>query len=76
MIPQHYDPARYLDALENGYDRLAKMRIAVEAMLETMREESERLSGLDVFKDCDILKEWETKRKGNSIWESPIGSMN
>lgn len=76
MIPQHYDPTRYLDGLENGYDRLAKMRIAAEAMLETMQEESERLSEVGVFKDCDTLKEWETKRKGNSIWESPIGSMS
>lgn len=76
MIPQHYDPTPYLDALENGYDRLAEIRIAVEVMLETMREESERRSGVDVFKDCDIIKEWKAMGKGNSIWESPIGSTN
>lgn len=70
MIPQHYDPTPYTDALEHGYDRMTQRLVAVEAFLETLREESEQRQWVDILKDSDMIKEWKV---GNTVWESPIG---
>lgn len=64
MIPQYYDPAPYLDALECGREYLDARLVAVEAMLKTLREESEQPTELVIFKDSDMIKEWEVMRKG------------
>lgn len=65
MIPQYYDPAPYLDAIEHGREYLDARLIAVEAMLETIREESEQPTELAILKDSGMIKEWEAARKGN-----------
>lgn len=65
MIPQHYDPTPYLDALEHGRKYLDARLAAVEAMLKTLREESEQPTELVIFKDSDMIKEWEVMRKGS-----------
>lgn len=58
-MPQYYDPAPYLDALEHGREYLEARRVAVEAMLKTIREESEQPTEVVIFKDSGMLKEWE-----------------
>lgn len=65
MIPQHYDPVPYLDALEHGRKYLEARLVAVEAMLKTIREESEQPTELVIFKDSGMIKEWEVARKGS-----------
>ena len=64
MIPQYYDPAPYLDALEHGRKYLDARLVAVEAMLKTLREESEPSAEFVIFKDSGMIKEWEVMRKG------------
>lgn len=78
MIPQYYDPAPYLDALEHGRTYLEARLIAVEAMLKTLREETEQPTRVVILKDFYGGKEWEVAaiRKGNSIWESPISNVD
>lgn len=57
MIPPRYDPAPYLDALEHGRKHL-------EAMLKTLREESEQPTELAFLKDSGMIKEWKAMRRG------------
>nr|DAK51708.1 MAG TPA: hypothetical protein [Caudoviricetes sp.] len=76
MIPQHYDPALYRDALEHQREYLEARLIAAEAMLKTLREEIEQPTGVAIFKDSDMIKECEAIGKGNSIWESPISNAD
>lgn len=64
MIPRYHDPAPYLDVVEAGRKCLEARLIAVEAMLETIREESEQPTEFIIFKDSDMIKEWEVRRKG------------
>lgn len=66
MIPQHYNPAPYLDALEHGRKYLEARLVAVEAMLKTLREESEQPTEFVIFKDSAMIKEWEVMRKGSN----------
>ena len=49
MIPQYYDPTPYLDVIEHGREYLDARLVAVEAMLKTIREESEKPTGRVVF---------------------------
>lgn len=64
MIPQYYDPTPYLDVIEHWREYLEARLIAVEAMLKTLREESGKPTEVVIFKDRDMLKEWEIRRKG------------
>lgn len=64
MIPQYYDPAPYLDVIEHGRKYLEARRVAVEAMLKTLHEETEEPTELVIFKDSGMIKEWEARRKG------------
>lgn len=66
MIPQYYDPAPYLDAIEHGREYLDARLVAVEAMLKTLREESEQPTEFVIFKDSAMIKEWEVRRKGET----------
>lgn len=66
MIPQHYDPTPYLDALEHGRKHLEARLVAVEAMLETLREESEQPTELAFLKDSGMIKEREALGKGGN----------
>lgn len=66
MTPRYYDPAPYLDALEHGREYLEARLVAVEAMLKTLREESEQPTELVIFKDSDMIKEWEVGRRGSN----------
>lgn len=63
MIPQHYDPAPYLDALEHGREHLEARLVAVEALLKTLVEEGAQPTELVIFKDSAMIKEWEVRRK-------------
>ena len=74
MIPRYYDTAPYQDVVEYCRKCLDARLIAVEAMLKTIREESEQPTEFVIFKDSAMIKEWEAIGKGNSIWESPIGN--
>lgn len=78
MIPQHYDPTPYRDVLEHIQERLRARLATVEALLKTLQKETEQPTRVVILKDSGMLKEWEalTIGKGNSIWESPIGSTN
>jgi len=66
MIPQYYDPTPYLDVIEHGREYLDARLVAVEAMLKTLREESEQPTELVIFKDSDMTKEWEVARRGSN----------
>lgn len=66
MIPPRYDPAPYLDAIEHGRKYLDARLVAVEAMLKTLREESEQPTELAILKDSGMIKEWEVYRKGEN----------
>ena len=70
MIPQHYDPALYRDALEHQREYLEARLIAAEAMLKTLREEIEQPTGVAIFKDSDMIKEWEIMRMGDQDYET------
>ena len=78
MIPQHYDPTPYLDALEHGRKYLEARLVAVEAMLKTLQEETEQPTRVVILKDFYGRKEWKVVaiRKGNTIWESPISNVD
>ena len=65
MIPQYYDPTPYLDVIEHGRKYLDARLVAVEAMLKTLREESEKPTELVIFKDSGMIKEREVMRKGS-----------
>lgn len=64
MIPQYYDPTPYLDVIEHGREYLDARLVAVEAMLKTLREEREQPTEVVIFKDSDMIKEWEVRRRG------------
>lgn len=66
MIPQYYDPAPYLDAIEHGREYLDARLVAVEAMLKTLREEARSLQSLSFLNDSGMIKEWEVARKGSN----------
>lgn len=66
MIPRYYDPAPYQDVVEHCRKYLDARLVAVEAMLKTILEESEQPTELVIFKDSDMIKEWEVGRKGSN----------
>nr|DAP53019.1 MAG TPA: hypothetical protein [Caudoviricetes sp.] len=76
MIPRYYDTAPYQDVVEHCRKYLDARLIAVEAMLKTIREESEQPTEFVVFKDSAMIKEWEVRRKGSDEayrpeWKNP-----
>lgn len=64
-MPRYYDPTPYIDVIEHGREYLDARLVAVEAMLKTIREESEQPTELVIFKDSGMIKEWEVMRKGS-----------
>ena len=65
MIPRYYDTAPYQDVVEHCRKYLDARLKAVEAMLKTIREESEQPTEFVIFKDSAMIKEWEVRRKGS-----------
>lgn len=78
MIPEHYDPTPYRDILEHVQERLRARLATTEVLLKTLQEETEQPTRVVILKDFYGRKEWKVVaiRKGNSIWESPIGRAN
>ena len=64
MIPRYYDTAPYQDVVEHCRKYLDARLVAVEAMLKTVREESEQPTELVIFKDSGMIKEWKAMRRG------------